>query len=156
MKIKLFAILFIFVIFSACLQEGNETIILPEVSNEILPEEISTEWNLAIRCMDADEDAIEAVMNTQSNDLNFTATGNDYDGQSIDVTISGVYDKTDNTISAEVRYEFTESGTYRIDHFAVDLDFYVKGTYIDMYKLDESYPGGPEPSCDTQIKLFFE
>jgi hypothetical protein len=156
MNIKLLLILLIFTVLSACLQDGNETIILPEVSDGILPEEISTEWNLAIRCLDAEEDAIEAVMNTQSNDLNFTATGNDYDGQSIDVTITGVYDKTDNTISAEVRYDFTESGIYRIDHFAVDLDFYVNGTYIDMIKLDESYPGGPKPGCDTQIKLFFE
>jgi len=157
MKRKYILIVFILLNFTSCIQDGSDTIILPEISESDIPEEIQSEWTIAIKCSEQEQIAIEAVMTTQKKTSDFTASGsgNDYDGEPIDMTVTGVYDKKYNTISAEVRYDFINSGTYRKDHFAVDLDYYTNGTYIDMIKIDESNPGGPYPSCDTQIKLFY-
>jgi hypothetical protein len=156
MKKYYFSTIIVLFIFSSCLKDGQNTIILPEHTDTFLPEEIATTWNAAIKCKTETEVAIELNLTTQSDTENFIATGSgqDYDGSPVEVTISGTYHKEFNILSAEVKYTFANS-TFRIDHFAVDLNFYEAGSYLDMIKIDESYPGGYEQSCDTQIKLFY-
>ena len=48
-----------------------------------------------------------------------------------------------------------ESGTYRIDYLALDIGKYNAGSYVDLIKIEQQYTGGPEPSCETEIKLFY-
>ncbi len=150
--------LIILLFLSSCLKKGNDTIILPETNNSKLPEQMTSDWNVAIKCTEQEAVAIEAVMETDNISQNFSASGSgqDYDGDPINMTINGFYDSEHNTINAEVRYDFVYSGNYRIDHFAVDLDYYENGSYINMIKIEVSNPGGPAPSCESQIKLFHE
>jgi hypothetical protein len=149
--------IFFMLLAGACLDKGTDTIVLPEHRESYLPKSIAENWNAAIKCAEQTTVAIELNLTTQSDKENFTATGSgyDYNGEAIDVEVKGIYNRELNILSADVRYDFVESGVYRKDHFAVDFDLYTAGSYIDMIKLDESYPGGPVPSCETQIKLFY-
>lgn len=157
MKIKISLLAFLILTLSACLNSGTDTLVLPDYRETYLPQELASTWKAAIKCSEENEDAIEMTLTTVSDSENFTATGsgNDYDGAPVKITVTGIYSKELNTLSAEIKYSFVNAGTFRIDHFAVDLNFYTPGTYLNMVKLDESYPGGYNQSCDTQIKLFY-
>ena len=157
MKKHFLLILSIILFFSACIPEGTDTIILPEQTDSYLPEEIASEWKIAIKCKEQTEIAIETTLTTLTNSEEFIATGtaSDYGGEPISFTVTGTYDKKLDVLSAEIRYDFTDDGTYRIDFFAINFNNYIAGTYIDLIKIDESNSGGPYPSCDTEIKMFY-
>lgn len=157
MKINITIFSIIALMLSGCMENGADTLVLPDYRETYLPQEIASTWKAAIKCAEESEDAIELTLTTLSDSENFSATGTgyDYDGTEVKITVNGIYSKELNTLSADVKYTFVEAGTFRLDHFAVDLNFYTPGTYIDMIKLDESYPGGYDQSCDTQIKLFY-
>ncbi len=157
MKIKSLFTVIIILFISSCMKDGSDTMVLPDYRESYLPEEIASTWTAAIKCSEEDQDAIELTLTTVTNSENFRATGSgaDYNGATIDVNITGTYYKEYNILTAEIEYTFVDAGTFRIDQFSVDLNFYTAGTYLDMIKLDESYPGGYNQSCDTQIKLFY-
>lgn len=157
MKKQYLLILTIIMFLSACLPDGSDTIILPETGGAYLPEEIAAEWEIAIKCKSQSEIAMEVTLTTTNNSKDFTATGTgqDYDGQPINFTVTGTYDKKFSTLSAEIKYEFVNDGTFRIDYLGLDLGTYNHGSYIDLIKIDQTYTGGPIPSCDTEIKLFY-
>ena len=157
MKKQLFLILTIILFLTACISDGLDTIVLPQETDTYLPEEIATTWKAAIKCKTQDDIAFEVTLTTMSDSKNFTAKGtaNDYDGSPIEFTVTGTYDKEYNTFSAEIKYDFTDTDTYRIDFLAVDLTTYNHGSYLDLIKIDQTNPSSLYPSCDTEIKLFY-
>ena len=147
----------IILLISSCISDGTDTIILPKNGGTYLPEEIAYQWKIAIKCKSQSEDAIEVTLTTLSDSKEFTATGSgrDYDGQVINFTVTGTYEKIYNALSCDIKYDFVSDGTYRIDYLAIDLGTYNYGSYTDLIKIDQTYTGGPVPSCDTEIKLFY-
>ncbi len=111
---------------------------------------ISGNWNAYIRCADASYDAITLGLKfpvVNNGTYQATGSGTDYTGEAINVTISGNYSVTTNTLTGTIVYQFPSAPTeQRSDQFSISLNYDDTG-YSDLTKVIDN--GG----CSAQIRL---